>query len=498
MEAIPDLLPILLTGDKKTTKACAIAIHQLVQQLEPANFVRLDEFVRQGYGNWNVRREPWYALKPPDVAHLASLGEGSVSVLGMASSHKNGYVREEAVRQLGKIVSGAELPFLFIRANDWVEEVYSTAQGLVLQRIRPDYLRPLLTWLPLALRLASAQRNDNSEIVAAIQRLFHHPEAREVLSAGLASPDKFVRRFCFEIAFNSADRDLSAIFRSAFVSGDPVVRSYAMSKLRVALPNHATKEILALARNDRSMAVRREALHIYAQQYGEEIEREFHAALLDVNAAVREEAQYYLKQKSALDLRVYYSDCLTTSTGLKLRAAISGIGETGQPTDSSLVEPFFSATSAKTRAAALRGVAKLRPDFYTEQYVLALYDPSSKVTREAALSLVKKANSIGGPRFWEIYNGCSYLHGRRAVLFLISRVTKWDSIAFLIQALADENESLAELSRDYIRRWFARYNRSSVLPSADQKARVRDALNRHGLLLNVDARREFELLLKRF
>jgi len=426
------------------------------------------------------------------------VGEGSVSLLGMASSHKNGYVREEAVRQLGKIETGAELPFLFIRANDWVDEIYSTVEGLILQRIRPDYLRHLMTWLPLALRLASVQRNDNSPIVTAIRRLFHRSDARETLSAGLASTDKFVRRFCFEIAFNSEDRDLSAIFRSAFASGDPVVRSYAMGKLRVALPNHATKEILALARNDGSVAVRREALHIYAEEYGEEVEREFHAALLDVNAAIREEAQYYFKQKGALDLRAYYSERLTTSTGLKLRAAISGLSETGQPADSSLIEPFFSASSAKTRAAALQAVAKLRPDFYIEQYALALHDPSSKVTREAALSLAKKANSIGGSRFWDIYNGCRHFHGRRAILFLISRVTKWDGIAFLIQALADDNESLVELSGDYIRRWFARYNRSSVLPSPDQKARLRDALDRHSLLLNVDARREFETLLKRF
>jgi hypothetical protein len=169
--AIPDLLPILLTGDKKQIVACAQAIHRLLEQLRPADFVRFDEFVRQGYSDWRVRREPWYVMKADEVDHLARVGETAVSILGVASCHSNGYVREAAVRHLGYIETGAELPFLFIRANDWVPEIRSSARALLLRRIRSDYADSLIAWLPLALRLRDVNRDDNSRIFETVRKL---------------------------------------------------------------------------------------------------------------------------------------------------------------------------------------------------------------------------------------------------------------------------------------------------------------------------------------
>src|SRR6266853_5701756 len=100
--AIPDLLPFLIIGDRRSILATAKAIHHLLQKLKPADFARFDEFVRQGYSDWRVRRESWYMMNPEDVGHLASMGEVSISLLGIASCHTNGHVREAAVQELGK------------------------------------------------------------------------------------------------------------------------------------------------------------------------------------------------------------------------------------------------------------------------------------------------------------------------------------------------------------------------------------------------------------
>src|SRR5258708_16921818 len=145
--AIPDLLPILIIGDRRSILASAKAIHHLLQMLKPTDFVRFDEFVRQGYPDWRVRREPWYLIKPKDVGHLASMEETSVWLLGIASCHTNGHVREAAVRELGKTETRTEHPFLLTRANDWVPEIRSSARNFLLNRIRSDYIHRLMDWL---------------------------------------------------------------------------------------------------------------------------------------------------------------------------------------------------------------------------------------------------------------------------------------------------------------------------------------------------------------
>jgi HEAT repeat protein len=325
--AIPDLLPILTIGDRKAILASAKAIHHLLKMLNPPDFVRFDEFVRQGYADWQVRREPWYSMKPKDVGHLASMGEVSVSLLGIASCHTNGYVREAAVRELGKTETGAELPFLLIRTNDWVPEIRSSARHFLLNRIRSDHIHHLMHWLPLALRLSNVGRDDHSAILEAVRALMASSEARAALREGFESQDQFVRRFCFQLALNSNVADLLTVLRRAFVDHDGQVRKEAVLRLHAILPNRGSKELLIRARSDGCMMVRREALHIFAEKYADEADQEFQSALLDANVAVRVEAQYYFQKKGTFDLRAYYSHRLETSNSRQLCASIAGVGE---------------------------------------------------------------------------------------------------------------------------------------------------------------------------
>ena len=496
--AIPDLLPILIIGDRKSILASAKAIHHLLQMLKPPDFVRFDEFVRQGYADWRVRREPWYVVKPKDVGHLASMGDMSVSLLGIASCHTNGHVREAAVRELGKTETGTELPFLLIRANDWVPEIRSSARDFLLNRIRSDYIHRLMDWLPLALRLSNVGRDDHSAILEAVRGLLATSEAREALCEGFGSQDQFVRRFCFQLALNSNEADLLMVLQRALAHGNPQVRKEAVHKLHAILPTGGSKELLVRARKDGCMAIRREALQIFAEKYADEADQEFQSALLDGNIGVREEAQYYFQKKGTVDLRAYYSRRLETSNSRQVCAAIAGVGETGVAKDSQLVERFLHNQSSKVRVAALHAIAKLNPDAHFDKFVLALDDASSKVAREAVLALRKKPNLVGGQRLWEIYDSCRYSHGKRWALFLLARISKWDSITFLIQSLTDQNDSCVELSQRYIVRWFSRYNRSFATPTAEQLSRLKNVLSRCNLLLSSEAQRELDSLLKSF
>ena len=84
--------------------------------------------------------------------------------------------------------------------------------------------------------------------------------------------------------------------------------------------------------------------------------------------------------------------------------------------------------------------------------------------RGAVPALSKKANSVGGQRLWEIFDSCRYPHGKRWTLFLLARINKWDSIAFLIQSLTDQNDSCVELSQRYIEDAGSRSTRYSLRP----------------------------------
>jgi hypothetical protein len=292
--------------------------------------------------------------------------------------------------------------------------------------------------------------------------------------------------------------DLQHVLQRAFDNADPQVRKEAVHKLRAILPATESKALLVRARNDGYMPVRREALRIFVDKYPNEAHHEFESALLDMNIAVREEAQFYFRQEGAVDLLAYYSRKLGSSSNRELCAAIAGVGETGHSKDSQLVECFFRNASSKVRAATLHTAAKLNPEAYLDVFLLGLCDTSGKVAREAALALSKKPNLVTGQRLWDIYQGCPYRHGQRSALFLIARINKWDSINFLIQVLTSQSDSCADMSRTYIARWFARYNRSFAKPTPEQLSRLSNTLSSCNLLLSSGTQRQIELLLKTF
>jgi hypothetical protein len=193
--AIPDLLPLVLTRSSDIAREATRVIERLLECVKPAEFSRFDEYVRAGDIDWKWRKEAWAELQISDVKRLAKLSEGAASLIGVLSCHGSGYIRESAVRELGKFNNGAELPFLLLRVNDWVGIVREIARPLVFARIRPEYAPVFLKWLPLVLRLRLTRRGDGEEIIGRVKELFARRETAHLLKTGRNSEDRFARRF---------------------------------------------------------------------------------------------------------------------------------------------------------------------------------------------------------------------------------------------------------------------------------------------------------------
>ena len=114
--AIPSLLNLLFDRSTAVSSATSNGLAKLVDSVPPRELPNLDEEVRSASYWENV--EEWNRLRPAEVVQLAMSQESRSSILGLASFHRNGHVREVAVRQLDLIEDGTELQFLLIRLND--------------------------------------------------------------------------------------------------------------------------------------------------------------------------------------------------------------------------------------------------------------------------------------------------------------------------------------------------------------------------------------------
>jgi len=84
------------------------------------------------------------------------------------------------------------------------------------------------------------------------------------------------------------------------------------------------------------------------------------------------------------------------------------------------------------------------------------------------------------------------------VLFLIARLSKWESISYLLSASDTDAESLRKLAQSYIHRWNARFNSSFTAPSKPQVERLTAALRRYGVKLDSSVTAQIELGIRGF
>lgn len=290
--------------------------------------------------NWEYRwyvSAQWDRLKPNEIASLATEEPACSSILGLVSIHRNGFVREEAVRQLSCHNDGKELPFLLIRLNDWVEPIRSLARAAVVERLTESNLSSLLPNLPLICRLARVRRNDLSDILHAVVKLVVLPQHDKLLAAVLGSDDPNVRRQVFRIALDQGCD--CRLLEHGSASVDPIIRLFCSHNVRKCAVRDRRNSLIEKLQHDRVVPVRREAIRMRGEEYPETARALWIQSLLDRSRSIRDMARYYLKNLEDFDFAAFYRRSLSETPDSM--SALAGLCETGTEDDLPVIRSYL-------------------------------------------------------------------------------------------------------------------------------------------------------------
>jgi len=466
--AVPEIVSFALSNNQEVRQAAASAIHTLMHLAPSSSLAWLDQRMRELSPHLGHHRLHWHQLRPSQLMHLENFQSASVSLLGVASFHSSGYVREEAIHRLAKIMTGMELPFLLIRLNDWVSEIRRTTRNYVQVRLRPDYADHFIAHLTLVYRLQQAGRDDHHLLIEAVETLLKKSECRAALGLGLGSTDRFTRRISYRLAADSADVGLASLLDEALKDCDPVIRLWAARNVISAFDDEECQAYLSRLKRDRFMPVRREALRALLSKFPQRMIEELQVALLDTHASIREEAGYRLRQIAPIDMSGFYRDALKSGEESSLAAAISGLGVTGTADDANLLHPYINHPRVKIRRAVLQALSRLSGETNLDVFLNGLLDPSPSVSSEAKKALILRVRLVGGSRLWEVFSRATTTHLKLKALTLISRLDKWESIPFLIRAAGDPEQNIVEAAHDFLRSWLWFYNIQFSQPTSIQ------------------------------
>jgi HEAT repeat protein len=471
IRVVPDLLP-LLAADDSLTPHVARTIAELVREITPVQLSWLDEQVRQSSYAY-YRSGAWQKLAPGAVSRLAQAAHLDPTVIGLLASHANGFVRAAALEVLAERAGGQELPFLSLRANDWVEPVAARASELLLSRLRPDNRHAVLNALPFIVRVFRQRRRDHLEVERSLRAVLLSDDGVDALARGKAFATP-VRRMMYELLTSGGTEVRHRLIDAALSDSDAVIRARAIRSVATDADVERRATILErLLRDDPVPAVRRLILAVLSEHLPARIAGVFPDVLLDRAASVRGLARFVAStHQLALVPRDVYVRGLAGSLPRQLGAAIEGVGETGTRADADLLAPFLSGNRPRIRRSALRALARLDAERAISPAIAALADDASAVRSTALDILSTNANRVDFEIVSRRVRSLADPHARRNLLRVFLEAPKWEAPVFLLEALTDPDDGVRAFASRFVDRWIENFNRNQTRPTAKQLQRI--------------------------
>ncbi|MEH1017319.1 hypothetical protein V6U90_30040 [Micromonospora sp. CPCC 206060] len=396
-------------------------------------------------------------------------------------------MRERAVAAMLGRPAAALVPFLVLRAADWVAPVRDRARAALALLLAGDPDGCLPAALPIILAVESRTRAGFARSQALAALLTASVEVRQSL---FTAGDRQLRRFVFDIELGQGWWPLADLVTAAESHPDVRIRVQAAEAVCRQAVWTRRLDLLRRLAHSRRAEVRAYAVTGLARAgLGEEA-----AGYLDdgsplVRAIARDAAR-----RDGVNILGHYRAAVACA-GSVGPGAIGGLAETGSATDAALLRPLLAHRSGKIRSTAIRALRQLDAVEVNEMQPL-LRDPSPAVVREATAALLPLYRRLPSALPWQLLADPRTELRRAGYRLLRPQATAGWLRAALILA-ADPDPQLARrgladatrLARDAARSGWRRTARPELAVSTAEHADLTTLLDRAAPTLGADTTR---------
>ncbi|WP_432161318.1 hypothetical protein [Streptomyces sp. NRRL F-5630] len=430
---------------------------------DPADWLALDAGVREVA--WHRSQVlPGWERSAPLPADLAQADE---SRLALALCHRDGRIRQEAVRQ--SVRYPGLLPLVVIRCADWVGPVREHARRLLCEALN---VGSALDLAPLILRVGRRGRGAfGVEVLGHVLRQASHGQLAVLFTA----PDRIVRRFAYRLAIEGRLLRPAELARAAAWDQDTVVQDLCATAALTALGDEdAYEAVLPLLLSARNPRVRSTGVTALRRAGWPERAEPF---LSDRSAIVRACARYVVRQRGGDPAAWYRERCMAPDHPELPPGAVIGLAECGNRADAGLLRPLLAHPAARVRARAVAGLRTL--DCADAQQIRPLLDdPAPEVVRETTTALLPSAKELPADWLLERTGSQRPRHVRVGAFRLLDARGGIVAIRAAVGLLQDPDVKLRTWAAHSVQRWH---------PSPDERrgdAEVGELLGRSRHLLS--------------
>lgn len=182
-----------------------------------------------------------------------------------------------------------------------------------------------------------------------------------------------------------------------------------------------------------------------------------------------------------------------------VRGALLGKGEMGKKEHVELILPFLSHSSVSIVKAAIRALSFIDGGNHKVEFIGLLdskYEGISKAARRS-LSIISYYDIK--EQLYKLYLETNNVHTKYNIALLLSSLSKWDAIIFIIEFYVNKDESeISRLGKAYLINWIVNFNRTFYSPTTNQIDSINNILKKYGSELEKSELREIQFCIKSF
>ncbi|UYA58746.1 hypothetical protein NAL19_490 [Pectobacterium sp. F1-1] len=408
---------------------------------------------------------------------------GSASRLIVLTRHYNGHIRQRAALCLGFMGEVSALPALIERVNDWAEPVRRAAKQSVRLLLTPNNTASFVANLPAIFWLLQCQREDHQPLVGEIVSFLAEEAHASSLLAGLSAEDKTVARLSLDILVERKLFPLKQIFSQTMRHRDPLVRANAARYL-LSADKDVDHDVMTILLKDTFAPIKQVALQ-YVIDTGFPVSASLLIDLLFYkNALVRQRASALLRERNDDPVAHYLVALDRASTVTVRKITLWGLDEHRYEGIVALAERNLDERYPSLYYSALRILILRTGDDAREQLLAALLHPSLAIVKVACKLFYQQKIPLSLPELQHCMESASSREHVEVYYFLAHKLNKWDWLVFLLENVKPDNVALTQAGIAY---WIQRFNRSGIMPSTRQQARLRMLLDEHPHVISRDS-----------
>lgn len=465
-----ELQSLILNGSEKVSELACEMLSDLMSGITIDEISFLDSISRAYSHQYYLD----FMNKEVDIVKIEtriSKLSNPLHLLCLLTMHNNGYLRGLAIRLLKVTNMDVGLPYVMLRTNDWVEQVSTISEKVVVKYILDSRnISHVIDNIELVDSMKKWTRGDlNKVIVAAETKLIERESYTAILSKYSSTKNNKIKRLLFDyIVINESEFENNLLL--GIQSKDPVIHRKVVALINMYEDEIDLEVIYINMKKSKSTISRIASIDLASKIYNDDkFKYEIMNIIYDKSKSVREYSRFKLKQIGVINFADLYKIKLTENKS-NILGSISGLGETGTSIDYIEILEFVNSEKSNIRKSAYKALYVL-DESRSYEVLLDSLCMDNPIDSRYSTKLLKRTSYLNSKDLYELYNlegFNNYVYEN--IIDLSNYVTKWNGLELLLEFLEVDKKEHFNLIISGLDKWVVMSNRSFMNLSEDLKS----------------------------